>query len=389
MWNLLWLLLPIASITGWIFGRRNALQPTTQRSARAVPYDYLLGVNYVINEQPDRAVDIFIRMLEVDGDTVETHLALGSLFRRRGEVDRAIRIHQNIIARPQLAKGQRIMALTELGKDYLKAGVLDRAERIFQELVSLGEEMHSSLEYLLNIYEQQKDWQQAIHVAQKISATSSVKMSGNIAQYYCEMAHEEYSAGRTEQALNYLNRAASVDRDSIRVSLLQAQIFMDKQEYQQAIKHLERVAGQDPQYICEIIEPLCKCYQALQAHATFIEYLHQLLQRHPRISIVIVLTDYILESEGARAAINFLADQIRRYPSLRGLERLIDLYLNNAEGDTQAKLQLLRQLVNELLKDKPKYRCQLCGFAGYSLYWHCPGCRQWNSSKPIHGIEGE
>lgn len=389
MWHLLWLLLPVASGSGWYFGRKSAKQPAQSRTRRGVPVDYLMGVNYLINEQPDRAVDIFIRMLEVDGDTVETHLALGSLFRRRGEVDRAIRIHQNIIARPQLDKSQRVMALTELGKDYLKAGVLDRAERIFQELVSLGEEMQSSLEYLLHIYEQQKDWQQAIHAAQKLNAISKENRSTIIAQYYCEMAEVEFSHGHEDQALHYLKRATSVEKSCIRVCLLQAEIHMSRHEYQSAIKSLERIALLNPDYICETIEPLRICYDALDKMDHFIHRMHDWLLKYPRMSIMLVLTDYIIQSEGERVAIDFLAEQLRKYPSLRGLQRLIELYLHNSDGDARTKLQLLGGIVNELLKDKPKHRCGHCGFGGHDLYWQCPGCRRWGSVKPIHGIEGD
>jgi len=153
MWPLLWLLLPLAALSGWLAARR---RQENSVSDPTFPSDYFKGINYLLNEQPDKAVDVFIKMLEVDTDTVETHLALGSLFRRRGEVDRAIRIHQNLIARPNLTKSQRIESLRELGQDYLRAGVLDRAENLFLELTGMGED--ECFVYLLEIYQQQREW---------------------------------------------------------------------------------------------------------------------------------------------------------------------------------------------------------------------------------------
>lgn len=389
MWNLLWLLLPIASASGWVMGKKHALKPSSANQKKGLNYEYLVGLNYVINEQPDRAVDVFIKMLDVDGDTVATHLALGSLFRRRGEVDRAIRIHQNIIARPQLEKEQRVLALTELGKDYLKAGVLDRAERVFLELVSLGEELQSSLEYLLNIYQQQKDWQQCIHIAQKIGTLTRVQMNGNIAQYYCEMAETQIEQVSQDQALHFLKRALTIDRQCVRASLLQARIFISKEDYKNVIRSLERVVKQNPDFICEIIEPLNSAYTSLGKSTKYISYLRVLLQEFPRTSIVLALSDYIVKSEGERAGIDFVAEQISRIPSLKGLQRLINLYVDNSAGDAKIKLTMLHNLVGQLLADKPIYLCTQCGFSAHDLYWHCPGCRNWNSIQPIHGIEGD
>lgn len=388
MWNLLWLLLPIASLSGWVMGRKHALKPSGSHK-KGLNYEYLVGLNYVINEQPDRAVDIFIKMLDVDGDTVATHLALGSLFRRRGEVDRAIRIHQNIIARPQLEKEQRVLALSELGKDYLKAGVLDRAERVFLELVSLGEELQSSLEYLLSIYQQQKDWQQCIHIAQKMGTITRVEMNANIAQYYCEMAQVECDHQHLDQALNYLKRALTLDKQCVRASLLQASIFTSKEDYKNTIRSLERVVKQNPDFICEIIEPLNYAYAALGKTAKYIDFLKLLLEEYPRTSIVLALSEFILTTDGEQAAIDFVTEQISRTPTLKGLQHLIQLYVDNSTGDAKSKLTLLNNLVGQLLADKSIYRCNHCGFSTHDLYWHCPGCRHWNSIQPIHGIEGD
>ena len=267
---LLFLLLPVAAICGWYAGRR-----VSRKQSPRLPYtihrDYFKGLNYLINEQPDKAVDVFIKLLEVDSDTVETHLALGSLFRRRGEVDRAIRIHQNLIARPQLAKQHRLHALSELGQDYLRAGVLDRAERLFLELVELGEGNQSSLRFLLRIYQQEKDWHKAIEIAHKLQ-TPSEPMHSIIAQYYCELAEQMIKKGRVDQILNYLKRAQAIDHSCVRASLIRARLEYDTQRYKESIRCYKRVIDQDPDYISEIVAPLSECYQELAEEEKLVTY---------------------------------------------------------------------------------------------------------------------
>ncbi|NNF96569.1 MAG: tetratricopeptide repeat protein, partial [Halobacteria archaeon] len=187
MLEILFFLLPIAALSGWWLGRRSKAR-RQEESSLELPSSYLRGLNYLLNEQQDKAIDLFIQLLDVDNDTVETHLALGSLFRRRGEVDRAIRIHQNLIARPTLSKEQRMQALFELGQDYMRAGLLDRAETLLGELI--GNEPHTvaALQHLLDIYQQEKDWDKAIQIAQRLESRTGQSKRNLIAQYYCEKA---------------------------------------------------------------------------------------------------------------------------------------------------------------------------------------------------------
>ena len=178
--NLLWLLLPVAALSGWWIGRRRGNSNKNQSSSSIYP-EYFKGLNFVLNEQPDKAIEVFIRMLEVDSETVETHLALGNLFRRRGEVDRAIRIHQNLIARPTLDREQRAHALLELGMDYMRLGLLDRAEGLFLELVESDLHLNQAYTELLEIYQQEKDWENAINIARKLELISGKKLNPVIA----------------------------------------------------------------------------------------------------------------------------------------------------------------------------------------------------------------
>lgn len=387
MIQLLLLLLPVAAVSGWYAGYRH--KKTIEVDPPVMQQDYFLGLNYLINEQPDKAVDVFIKMLEVNTDTVETHLALGSLFRRRGEVDRAIRIHQNLIARPQLDRKQRAQALFELAQDYLRAGVLDRAERLFLELIELEGDVVSSLNNLINIYQQQKDWQQAIATAKKIASLSNVNVGSAIAHYYCELAEQSHNDHRIQQAHGYLKEALSYDKNCARASIILGKLFIEASDYKQAIRAFRSVHEQDAEYISEVITLLADCYKTMNLEEEFVDYLSKRIAENPRIYFVLAMTDYIRDKQGDMVAIEYLSQQIHRCLSMRGLERMLSLYINSVGPGMKDKLLLLKEFIDKLSEHKPIYRCVHCGFAGRQLYWQCPSCRRWNSVKPIHGLEGD
>ncbi len=378
------LLLPFAATFGWYMGRKEQEQAIENPNEALLRKDYFKGLNYLINEQPDKAVDVFIKLLEVDSDTVETHLALGNLFRRRGEVDRAIRVHQNLIARPQLDQQDRAQALSALGQDYLHAGVLDRAERLFLELVKINTEDKQSLNFLLHIYQKEKDWEKAIQIAYQLENLEPHSMAVRIAQYYCELAEKEVG----NQAQKYLDQAQNVDPLCVRANLIKGTLALKNEQYLVAITAYQQVKLQDPDYLSEIIQPLGACYRYLDQESIYMDYLKACLKEYPRIAMVLAITQYLERHENTKAAIDFLATQIQRQPSLRGLGHLVSLYLSNSTGDTQAKLDLLKNFIDLLLNDKPVYQCLQCGFSSKTLFWLCPSCNHWASIKPIQGLEG-
>lgn len=382
------LFLPVTGLMGWHFGRKDRL-PKEKKPHINIPRDYFVGLNFLLNEQPDKAVDIFIKMLEVDSETVETHLALGSLFRRRGEVDRAIRMHQNLIARPNLAKQQKTQALLALGQDYLRAGFFDRAERLFLEVADGSEQVGVALRHLLTIYQQEKNWQQAVVVANKLVACSEENVHPAIAHYYCELADDARVNNQFEQAQKFLRQALTTDPNCVRASLLLAEIETLAGRYKNAIRYYENIKEQDPDYLSEIIYPLADCYEKLAKEIDFYTFLQKCLQKHPRISIVLAMADYLQRRHGQTEAVNFIAEQLRVRPSVRGLQRLISLNLMKAEGAAKDNLLILHDLTINLLRSKPIYRCQNCGFNGRVLHWLCPSCKKWSTVKPIHGLEGD
>lgn len=389
MINLWPLLLPAAAWSGWFVASRqfsNKEKENTHYFSR----EYVVGLNYLLNEQPDKAVDVFIKLLEVDSDTVETHLALGSLFRRRGEVDRAIRIHQNLIARPQLSMLQRKEALMALGQDYMSAGVFDRAERIFMEVVTLGGARETrSLQGLLAIYQQEKSWEKALEIIKKLEVSTGNSMNSQIAHYYCEMATLALKENAQDKAYTAIKQALTVDRQSVRASLMLADLDIKNSRFKQAIKSLKNVPEQDPEFITEIIEPLVRCYREIDAMDECVDYLEQSLSKYPRASVIFVIGDYLSQEKSVDLAIDFVSAQLRRHPSIRGLNRLIYWHLESAHGTVRDKLQMLYDITTKFLENKPIYRCTHCGFGGKLLHWHCPSCKQWSRMKPIHGLEGD
>ena len=382
-------MLPVAALSGWVIGRGKQSRRIADPDCREIPADYFKGLNFLLNEQQDQAIEVFTQMLEADSNKVETHLALGSLFRRRGEVDRAIRVHQNLIARPALEAEQKYAALFELGQDYLRAGVFDRAETLFRELVDNKTHSRQSFQFLLDIYQQEKDWDRAIQAARRLETVTGEKRSELIAQYYCELAEESWQAQETAAARKLLRRALSAHRGCARASLIEARLELEEGNAKGAVRALKRVEQQDPDYLPEIIEPLMQAYGQLGRTGELREYLEQLLARHAGISTMLALVDLVRREEGEDKAGEFIADYLCQRPSVRGMDRLIEINLRRSEGTARTNLQVLKDVTDQMLKGKPVYKCANCGFTGKVLHWQCPSCKQWNTVKPIHGVEGE
>lgn len=381
--SFLLLLLPAAVASGW-FAAKRVVQFNPIEERNRFVQDYLVGLNYLLNEQPDKAVDTFIKMLEVDDETVETHLALGALFRRRGEVDRAIRIHQNLIARPQLPKKQHVESLLALAQDYLKAGVLDRAERLFLDVIAADTGYKAiALTHLLDIYQQQKRWDVAIDAANKLS-TAGQMMQRHVAHYYCEQALEAHEQGDMEEELrHYLKRALEIDPSCARANLLLGSYEFDRENFYAALEAYRQIKDQDSDFVTEAIAPLAYCYEQLGRTSELISYLQQCLQEHPQIPVVLAIANCLRRNNGSNVAAEFLAKQLRLQPSVQGLNHLIGLHLETADLNIKEHLLTLQAAIIQLLKNKPNYRCEHCGFASKVLHWHCPGCKDWACVKPV------
>ncbi len=389
--TLLFILLPIAAASGWWVARRHYLSAGSAgaHTNQEFSADYFKGLNLLLNEQPDKAIDVFVKMLQVDNDTVETHLALGNLFRSRGEGDRAIRIHQNLIARPTLSKEQRALALFELAQDYLRAGLLDRAESLFSELVEQGEYRPESLAKLIDIYQQEKEWSDAIDAARRYAHLTGQNMNLQMAHFHCELGDGLLARGENKSALKMARRALSVDRQCVRATLLQAKVEKASGDCKAAIKSLKQVEKQDPRFLSEIVSPMLACYQSLGKTAEAEDYLGRLSADYGGITSLLGLADLLHQRGNEREASERIAKLLSEKPSVRGLDHLIELHLANSEGAARENLLILKALTQRLLEEKLPYRCGNCGFKVKTLQWRCPTCKDWASISPIQGIVGE
>ena len=389
--EVLWLLLPVAAGTGWLAARGATRRTSRKRERGGLRSDYFQGINYLLNEQPDKAIEVFIKLIEVDSETVETHLALGNLYRRRGDVDRAIRIHQNLIARESLNVSQRTEALLELGQDYMSAGLLDRAEDLFSELAEDADYRVQALRQLIDIYEQEKDWPKAITSARRLEKATGNQLGWIIAHYCCEQAGRHCDEGDLDRALKHVQQARNMHAACVRASLIEADIHADRGEHERAIRSLQRVEEQDPDFLPETVGRLHRSYQALERIDALDNYLTRLMNRYGWISVTLTLADIKRESCGRREAIRFITERLRQRASVRGLDRLLDLEIEDQRdaGATSEQLEILKGLTGELLFERPVYKCRHCGFPAKSLHWQCPSCKHWTSIRSIQGVEGE
>jgi lipopolysaccharide biosynthesis regulator YciM len=377
MLELLFLLLPLAAASGWYSARR--ARPAA--APKAPPGAYFKGLNLLLNEQPDKAVDHFLTMLEVDKDTVETHLALGSLFRRRGEVDRAIRIHQNLIARPTLDRDQRALALLALGQDYLKAGLYDRASGLFEELIERQLYQHQALNHLHQIYQRTKDWDKAMAIALRLEALGGFNLRLERAHYCCELANLALGRGDETSAENLLNKALATDKNTVRASLMLGNLAIRQGNYPAAIAHYRRLEAQDPAFLSEALLPLVDAYRHSQNDTALHDLLQGLASRYGCVEALRLLLDQPDTRQDEAGVQELLADFLQKYPSLKAMNYLLKGQPQAAK--TSELIPQLEAIVEHLVKEEFPYLCQKCGFSSRQIYWQCPGCATWGSIRPI------
>jgi len=378
--DLWWLLvLPAFFGLGWIAARIDIKHLV--KESRALPRSYFKGLNFLLNEQPDQAIEAFIEAARVDPETVELHFALGNLFRRRGETDRAIRVHQNLIERDGLSSAQRLHALSELGQDYLKAGLLDRAEAIFVKLRGTDRD-EEALRNLLEIYQQEKEWAKAIAVADAMPNHSDHLWQKAIAEFRCEMAANEMLHDRHDEARRLLEEALAANRKCVRATLLQGELAAKTGEAETAIGHWKQIEQQNPVYLALAAEKLMAAHVQLGRMEQGIQVLRGWLERHPSLDLLDAVFRTELTNDGAEAAYALVRDELRRNPTLLGLDKLLEAQLLDAPVQRRQDLELVRNLVHQHTRSFEMYKCDNCGFRARQYYWHCPACGEWETYSP-------
>jgi lipopolysaccharide assembly protein B len=376
-----WLLgFPLFFGLGWMAARIDIRQIVSE--SRSLPRSYFKGLNFLLNEQPDKAIEAFIEVVKVDPETIELHFALGSLFRRRGEYDRAIRMHQNLLERAGLGAEQRMAALAELGQDYLKAGILDRAEEVFKRLAE-SHHAGSARAHLLEIYEQEKDWMSAIDMARSVAAESGEQRSRDVAQYLCELAASEAAQSRPEAARGHLEAALEANRKCVRASLQLGDLERAAGRLDAAIEQWKRIESQNPAYLALVAQRLLEAHREAGRAGEGLTLLADYLERYPSLDLLDTVFQQTLEVEGPEAAYRLVRDELRRNPTLLGLERLLEAQIIGAtQPERRRDLELVRSLVHGHTRRLARYRCESCGFRARQFHWHCPGCGGWETYPP-------
>lgn len=377
----LFLLLPVAALSGWVIGRRGGERHSDSQVSR-LSTTYFRGLNYLLNEQPDKAIELFLHIAELDKDTFETQVALGHLFRRRGEVDRAIRLHQGLVQRSDLNDQQKVQALLALGEDYMRSGLLDRAETVFTDLAKIDQRAPQALKHLIGIYQSERDWPKAIENASRYETVTGEPMGKLIGQFECELADRLRASGDADSARAAIARAYAADSSSVRAGMLEGRIELDAGNDAAAIRAFERAARHDSDYLPEILPALLPAYDRVGDQPGARRFLSEMSEHYRGISPVLALTKLVEAEDGVAAARNYLAQQLKDRPSVRGEAALIDLTL--AEGSDEVRtLTDLKHITDQLLVRNPSYRCNRCGFGARSHHWQCPSCKEWGTIKPL------
>lgn len=379
MWFII--VVPLAALAGWVIGRRGGEQHSGHKVSK-LSTTYFRGLNYLLNEQPDKAIELFLHVAELDMETFETQVALGHLFRRRGEVDRAIRLHQALAQRGDLTDTQKIQALSALGEDYMRAGLLDRAETVFNDLAQLDQRAPQALKHLVGIYQSERDWEKAIDNAARYEQATGEQMGKLVAQFECELADRHRSNGERDAARAAIVRAYAADPSSVRAGIAEGRIEAEAGNTQSAIRALERAARHDPDFLPVILPMLLENYEKAGERSGARAFLAGMCEHYRGIAPVLALTRMLEVEEGVAAARHYLAQQLKDRPSVRGEAALIDLSLGS-HADAEATLYDLKHITDQLLVRNPSYRCNRCGFGARSHHWQCPSCKEWGTVKPL------
>lgn len=380
LWHLL--ALPFLFIAGWL--ARGFESRVSETDNAALPRSYFRGLNHLLNDQPDKAIDAFIEVVKLDPETIDLHQALGNLFRRRGEFDRAVRIHTHLLNRADLPARQRSQALEELGQDYLKAGLLDRAEDAFVQLVEDRHHRFDALRALVRIYQTEREWLKAVDCARKLQSEAGESHQVAISHYYCELASDALRRNALDEAQVAIEQALATNRKSARALILAGDVAIKRGDSEEALRQWRRVEETSAEYVPLIAARAADAMAAEGREQEALEWLEQALREAPSIDLLDVVAHRATAWRGAAVAEALIAKETQRHPSLLGFERLLEARMANNQnnGKVDGELQLLSSLLSSHTQKLARYRCSKCGFRAREFHWNCPGCTSWDSYPP-------
>ncbi len=375
----------LALFSGWLLGRSSKSKSpgSTQNDFNNCSEYYIQGLNYLLANKSDKAIELFVDLVKVDRDTIETHLALGNLFRSKGEVDRAIKIHQNLIARPNLDQSQRVMALSELAEDYQKAGLLDRAENLYKELVQINPQNADAHRQLLDLYCMEKSWHEARDVARVLVELNDPDARLILSHCYCELAQQLLNSGNLRMAREQLDLALQTDSRCTRASLLLIEVHIKNNELNRAGKLFDQLIEPNAQQI-ELLIPAAR--ELLLNHGSTKRYQEFLLNQYQKLAVsplAVELLESYLAGDQHEQLIGFIKQALKQSASLDVFEfamryfKAYPQYLDDTWPDLTSQFK-------EIKNKRVAYTCNICGYGSQSLFWNCPSCKSWASLKPIH-----
>jgi len=379
-----WLLaLPLFFSLGWLAARVDLKQLLAESTA--LPAAYFKGLNFLITNQHDKAIEAFSEAVQANTDSLELHFALGSLFRKRGEVDRAIHLHLNLLQKTDLEPQQKLAVTAELAQDYLKAGLLDRAEELFE---SLDDDRYRqpALRALLEIYVREREWERAIKAATELERLSGVPFRVEVAHYYCEIAVKSKLANDLHTARFELEQALNANKNCVRANVLLGDMEAESDAHKEAISTWRRIEFQQPEYLGLIAPKLLNSYRALNQTTDGLALLQTYLQNYKLPSLINVLYEATLAENGPESAAILARTELIKMPSLSVLDQLLQArtialkqYSNNSENTTFNDIQLMQQTVRHAIGNKTAYHCVQCGFKAKYHHWQCPACNAWEA----------
>ena len=386
MLEVLFLLLPIAASYGWYMGRRS-MRHQQQKKQKTINKDYFTGLNFILSNESDKAVDLLVNSLDEDSSNIDTHLSLGALFRARGEVDRAIKIHQGLIERSNLSSDLLELAMLALAKDYMAAGFYDRAEEILVSLLEQAEETEEAETLLISLYQTTKEWRKAINVIKEMPKDRRKAQLCVLAHYHCQLSLE---SKEPVKQVKLLKQALKYDQHCGRAVLELIKITSADDDYTSFKKFLYLLLDADIELVADSLDIALDTFKQNNDLKAYKIFLQEALSKGAGASVTIALVTLLLEQEKLSEAEQLLLDSLYSHPTMKGFKQLMHLHVQQAEeGNAKQSLTMLEKLVEQQIRYRPSYRCQQCGFPSHTLYWHCPSCKCWGKIKRIRGLDGE
>ena len=381
----LWLmpLFFVAIAAGFFLGRRESKRRQRRRMA-SLSKDYVAGINFFLNEEPDKGIEALLNGLDVGSEGLDTHLALGKLFRKRGEFDRAAQLHTHLLEHGDFSRSVQEEIQLELAQDYLASGIFDLAEQVLLEMLDQDCEAKDEVcRQLMGLYEQERDWVNAISMGERL-IKNSPQLASVLAQYCCEQADNLKKDKDINPARRMLRRALSFDNDCVRASFQEGELEMDEQNWEAAIQAFQRIWTQDSDFFDEVLDKLRSCYQSQDKDEHFIQMLADYSAEKPSTNRILLLSEALKTRYGDKEAADFIGEYMKANPSVRGLNKILDMSLAGiAEGEAREHLDALRQLSEKLVNNKSLYKCRRCGFETPLMQWRCPSCKRWGTIKPV------